>query len=254
MDYLQSQHKQFFASLLPNDLQSIIEYTNESAFIINQSLRDKTHLSMDDSRALANIDRIFTLVPPIETSLTVYRGVAVDSQDDIDLDNSGFISTTYDKEISTRFSGSPCCVLVLTIPVGSKVLFVESISSFPEEKEIVLDRSGSFVVTGVKLPNKLRGGYVEIFASYIPKKSITDLTSLTDVIDNIQKQISDIEIIVSYISKDEYYEYYELDSLPILIQHIADGMKIPISNNMITVIEDKLYKVHKISVVQDTNI
>jgi hypothetical protein len=67
----------------------------------------------------------------------------------IQLNNLAFISTSHNKKVARGFMGQNCCILVLTIPVGSKVLFLESISEYPTEREVLLDRGGSFVITGV---------------------------------------------------------------------------------------------------------
>lgn len=72
------------------------------------------------------------MVEPIPIPLTLYRGV---TKSDITPDNA-FISATYDESIAKGFTKGKCCIIVFNIPVGSKVLFIESISDSPEELEV----------------------------------------------------------------------------------------------------------------------
>jgi hypothetical protein len=51
------------------------------------------------------MDDIDHVLQPLETSLTVYRGIDSSSENEIQLNNLSFISTSYDKNVARGFTG-----------------------------------------------------------------------------------------------------------------------------------------------------
>lgn len=113
---------------------------------------------------------------------------------------------------------------------------MESISVHPSEHEVILDRKGTFAITGVKERTKI-GGKTEIQATYIPSNAI-QVQNLEPVIDAVDKQLGNISIIVDMINKDEFDEFN--DFLDVLITDIASKINIDINDNMIKNIIEKL--------------
>jgi hypothetical protein len=187
---LVKQHSEFFKTLPDICIDAIISYTVNYGTILNKLLQSGKNITDPETLDVLNsLDYAFDKIPPLETSLTVYRGINIKSPEDMQINNLSFISTTYNKKSTHNFTGK-CCIIILTIPVGSKVLFLESISSLPEEREVLLDRGGSFVITGVILPND-EERHVQILASYIPRNSQIGVSHLSESISKIQKQISE---------------------------------------------------------------
>lgn len=101
------------------------------------------------------IDNAFKNVEPISKKIVVYRGLKVSLKGanmkeyihDTMYEKS-YTSTSYSKSIANRFkAGYYCCLLHITIPAGSHVLPVATISQFPHEMEVLLPRNGKFIVT-----------------------------------------------------------------------------------------------------------
>jgi hypothetical protein len=53
----------------------------------------------------------------------------------------GFLSTSLDEFSSKMFTFNSCCVFKIIIPPGTKCLFIESISDFNLEQEVLLPRN-----------------------------------------------------------------------------------------------------------------
>jgi hypothetical protein len=135
-----SVHSEFLKNLrefCPEIVDSLIEYTNSSAQI-NTELRTGI-LSPPVRRIVENIDFIFDMVEPITKDVILYRGV--NNRDHI-ISTNAFISTTHKKSLSYLFK------IMLTIPAGSKVLFIESISKYRWEKEVLVSRKGTMTLQG----------------------------------------------------------------------------------------------------------
>lgn len=128
---------------LPEELKYIIqEYTGSEYKDLNERLRNGKKLKTKQEDMVNKLDLMFKLVPPITKTIEVYRGI---NSHEIINSLSSYVSTTRDKNIAYSFSGKNCCLLKITIPVGSKILPIENISEYKKEKEILLDRFGKIV-------------------------------------------------------------------------------------------------------------
>lgn len=87
--------------------------------------------------------------PPTTKEMIVYRGV----KDRYYQDKSGmfvnttFLSTSFDPVVAHKFSGfDECCLKKIIIPPGSRGLFMEGISMYSNEREILFGLGNSFQI------------------------------------------------------------------------------------------------------------
>lgn len=127
----------FLNSLSPFQQKALFQYTESPA--INKLLRNIDTITRDFKLLKKNIDTIFKYIPPLEQDITVFRGVKFSSSDFSELNDFGFISTTYDKPIAFEFlHDHSCCLLEISISAGTKVIPLEPFSKYPDEKELLL--------------------------------------------------------------------------------------------------------------------
>ena len=177
---------------LPENIKkSIIYYTNINSSDINTYLRygkaigritgeyyeedeDNEEWTEKVKEYIANIDEAFLNAPPLEESITVYRG-----QKRKIYDAKSYTSTSLDLKtaLDPGFISKEnwCCMYVITVAPGSKILSVVNISHVSEENEIILDRGGAFFITNVEMkPYDMEGKeqYLQtIYLTYLPPNS-----------------------------------------------------------------------------------
>lgn len=118
---------------------------------INRKLRGSTPLDSEFQEMLDNIDLAFSLVTPLEQDIIVYRGVS--NTQTFYPSDLGFVSTAIDPAIAKPFIGSGCCLLLIRIRAGSRVLRIpKSIGVYKDESEVLLYRGARF--------SKLDEGYL----------------------------------------------------------------------------------------------
>jgi hypothetical protein len=81
------------------------------------------------------------------------------------------ISTSLFYNEAKKFASEKCCILQITVSPGSKILRLTKVSKYKEEVEILLERNGSFKVTGTRV-NDDDDGMKIIFVTYSPPGSI----------------------------------------------------------------------------------
>jgi hypothetical protein len=132
--------EKYIKSLEPNVESAIKNYTGCGYVTINGGLRRSRSIRGDEFKyMISRIDIAFRNAPPLEVSMTAYRGVG--NIDEL-RDDSGFSSCSLRKAVSNSFGGGN--VFTITIPAGSRVLFVKPISMVPIEDEVLIDRGGMF--------------------------------------------------------------------------------------------------------------
>lgn len=136
--------KQFeFVDNLPNKVKdSITQYTGIEYVQLNSMLREKSRLFPKHQTMIDNMDYAFQNAPKLEKEIIVYRRLRVFDVNKM----TSVISASYDKNFVSKFRAD-CCILIITLPVGSSVLPIENISNVPEEKEILLNRKGMYFIT-----------------------------------------------------------------------------------------------------------
>jgi hypothetical protein len=185
----------------PGYLETIDWYTANGYKDFNKRMRNDEKLTETQQEHLNVLDEIFRKITPITKPIIVYKGV---SNDKYESDKS-FISTSRNMKQTYEFTSGNCCVVVITVSPGSKVLYLEKISNFEDEQEVLLNRGGKFFITGSEknFPKS------EIFATYIPDCSVG-----VREVKYIKKAI-DIKVmteqIKSFFSKDEFELFEKAD-------------------------------------------
>ena len=135
--------EEYIKNLSLEILNEIQYYTGSGYGSINKILRHgnkgETYSKNQLIHMISSIDTAFRNAPPLEVAMTVYRGVRniKDLRDDC-----GFSSCSLNKSVSCSFGNNN--VFTITIPAGSRILFVKPISLVPAEDEVILDRGGMF--------------------------------------------------------------------------------------------------------------
>jgi len=123
---------------------ALANYTGEAYMDLNKRLRNGQTPTERQLRMIALIDEAFENVPPIQSAITVYRGI--DSAAFMP-DLSSYVSTSTNEGIGYSNTNSYCCLLQILVPAGSRILPLVGISNYPEEEEVLLPRTGSFSIT-----------------------------------------------------------------------------------------------------------
>ena len=173
----------------------LIHYTKDGYKKLNKKIRNDRPLNDDDLAMLKSIDLSFNYAPEFEDTITVYRGVKGEYKPSL----ISYISTTTDLDTALSFSGTQCCLLKITIPSGSKILLIYDISDFKQEFEILIDRTGEYIITSIEEPYDMPKIYNIV---YIPPTSIkiedtVELTPTFDIdfhVNRILTSISEEEI------------------------------------------------------------
>lgn len=167
----------------------LIEYTKNSRGI-NYALRTKNKEMLGRyADMIAGLDIAFRLVKPIEKSITVLRGIDLfdtdrardygfstegqPTEEDISSGSmdGGFISTTTSIAMAKSFTyHSSCCMLVINVPIGSRVLSLARISDFKHEAEVLLYRDGRIRVVDPEAV--VMYGDVQVFKCQYTPRSI----------------------------------------------------------------------------------
>lgn len=209
------KHHNFFNTFKPHFIESVRKYTEDSYSSINNSIRENKPFSTEDQLIVNDLDELFNKVEPITETLTLYRGVNTIKQVKAD---GAFISSSYSWNQAEQFAQRECCLVVFNIPPGTKVLFIESISSRPLEREVLIDRLGDFSITlvqeGIKekslshildINERRYKGLTKIFVSYIPKRSVwVEPAKLQDVIEIAMEQLDYIKLVLDIMPEEEY--------------------------------------------------
>jgi hypothetical protein len=147
-----------YVETLPDKIiKSIMEYTYKHYSDINAYLRyEELDGEYDDEwlleikRDISNIDKAFKKAPPLQEVMTVYRGQA-----EMIFDAKSYTSTSLELSVALKHEftdmENACCLYIITVVPGSKVLPLEPISQVEGEYEVLLDRNGKFFITDVKV-------------------------------------------------------------------------------------------------------
>lgn len=106
------------------------------------------------------ISKIFMNAPILPESLIVYRTIKAPNNTESFLNNNGvvnmiskysnkkFISTSLDFNVAKSFlmGSNNGCVLKILVPAGTKILPLQDISRYPEEKEVLLNKDCELVI------------------------------------------------------------------------------------------------------------
>lgn len=208
-----SEHVKFFKNLRKHHnsiYESLFHYTGDGYSSINRYLRDNEYPKdklLDHH--VNNIRRAFELVPILQESITVYRGIRKNVEHDIEIDmaTSKFLSASYLESEARVFSGSECCMMKITVPAGARVLPLFIISNSPDEKEILLPDKGRITIINIdksRTPN-------EYYISFTPRVIFEIETN-----DIYKPEYSyDKEFLELISNKEELSMYTDLDNFDI---------------------------------------
>lgn len=209
---LLQEHAAFLEELRrtePNLVKSITNYTGLSFQSINAALRARKKSGLSeipfqysaDEQDVKNLDEVFRRISPIQETITTYRGVT--KQTNVAYEDPAFISTSFNFELAkNEYAGINCCIIVYTFPVGSKLLCIESISQFPREKEVLVQRDGTFQLTSFKGKHEdgALGGKDTFYLLFIPPNSVPLASSEIPLLDEFisqgkRKRVEDEELV-----------------------------------------------------------
>jgi hypothetical protein len=213
------EDKIFLENLDENLKQSLIKYTGSSTEI-NSIIRGLRPMTPEYEKIINNMDKIFQMVEPLKTPLTLYRGIS--DKDQIEKGDDAFISTSYQIDQAETYMQDDCCLIIFNVPVGSRIIFVETVSRHRNEREVILNRGAAFSITAINLkvsPNK-------IHVSYIPSKAVTS-HNLSKIVDKASEEAMIINRIINLISKEELELELEIysDDEEALYNYINDMYK-----------------------------
>ncbi len=170
-----------YVDSLPDEIKkSLSDYTDTVYEDINSYLRygdieDNDEESLEKIKQdIANIDQAFLNAPPLKEKMTLYRGQLRKIHD-----SKSYTSTTTNIEVALKDEfinlDNGCCLYIITVVPGSKVLPLSTVSLVDEEDEVLLDRDGQFFLTRKDFePFKVEGrthGLDTIYLTYMPKNS-----------------------------------------------------------------------------------
>lgn len=133
------------------EYRSLVAYTNNTYRAINKNLRSGKGCG-SNKKDIFNIDGVFKKAQGTKRALTVYRGAELDADELNTLINKrvyvdkGFASTSCSEKTATKFSVN--AFFTINLPEKSKALELSGLSEYSEEKEILLNRSSRFIVSG----------------------------------------------------------------------------------------------------------
>lgn len=132
---------------LPSSYKAVISLHRKSAFP-KQCLLDASRLYVKD---LLNV---FNTCPALPEDCTVLRGVGTlffSTNDRKTFKTEGFLSTTYDPLIAVSYTEKYCCLKKIKLKKGTKALFMECITRYKNESEILLPPGLEFKVVSNKI-------------------------------------------------------------------------------------------------------
>lgn len=160
----------------------ILNYTKDGYRELNENLRKRKLLSLSQERMMYILDNIFNNIQAINEPIIVYRGGNYIPDSNVD----SFISTSLDINVPLEFipktslmSTTRCCLMEILISPGSKVLPIEKLSDSRYEHEILLPRTGTFMLTNVttinhRYYNNLIDTITKYQITYVPNTVLLD--------------------------------------------------------------------------------
>jgi hypothetical protein len=158
--YGNSYWNQFLDDLSPESRQALRTYSGNDYDLINSHLRFGD--SLDDSlkHTIAEMDKVMD-TRPVPEDMMIVRGTGVDHikvggrpidtpLDMLDgtFDDKAFTSTALGRTPPPPFDGKPVW-MHLRVPKGTPALWIDHLSKYPGERELLLARGSEYTVTRV---------------------------------------------------------------------------------------------------------
>lgn len=236
---------------------SLAQYTSNEGYEVNKHLREDGRLrgdkEMDEKyqKIINDIDTAFLGVPPLWTSLTVYR--SIDLLVTFSYKSEGFISTSIDVitgSANRPIKGFECCVIEITVAAGTKVLPLLEVSKYSYEKEVLLPRDGTLLFISETVKKVEGKDYIWIYAAYVPPNPKFKINNIREVSQSQLKSLTKIftrkrilEIAKETKSYGDTFEDFKV-SLRIEVATTASDMELlsGVSDTFINSIELEKYR------------
>ncbi|MEU8588106.1 ADP-ribosyltransferase [Streptomyces sp. NPDC048664] len=155
LEYGNAHWGEFLDDLEPASRKSLATYTSSAYDEINGHLRFGTETSPETLHTIAEMDKVMG-ARPVPEEIMVVRGTGIEHlQLDTPLDMRGgvyddkaYTSTALGKTPPPPFEGKPVWIH-LRVPKGTPALWLDRISEFPGERELLLARGTQYRVTRV---------------------------------------------------------------------------------------------------------
>lgn len=207
------------------------KYTHGYDSDINKTLRGLVP-SRNVQSLISDIDQIFKHAPPLTNPIILYRGM----NNRFKLTRETYQSTSLSSEVARGFiKYGGCCMFVITVSPGCKVLPLKNISRFSHEEEVLLNRDGIYLVTLRKEENGMKMVYVTLLpegSEYIEEdpqvlknleeeQKIIDAGVLLDIIEHSKKAVEDEKELEGDLFEEEMSE----DDIYAIIKHTYFSLK-----------------------------
>ena len=174
-EYLRLQTEEFKhpTVLSQTQIKSVRWYTGDNYKDLNRRLRQGIQLTQVQEMNAINIDSVFKLATPISQDIVLFRGMSVDllGPNESSIQPS-FISCSYDEEAAINFTGDNCCLYIVLVKKGARIICLEAASIYGTEHEVLLPRLGTFTYTSEDTETVMKGFtpviMKRIFMTYTP--------------------------------------------------------------------------------------
>lgn len=176
----QEDQTSFLDSLTSKETNILQSYTNVGDGIINQVLRGNFNTLTEDSINLlkkytledtkigaipyyvSSFMNIVKKSPVIKETLRLYRGIK--GEEHIDMHKNDIISTSYYPGVIQQFKGNKCCSIVIEVKPGVRAVWIEKVSFYPEEREVIL-----IPPYQIEMKNTGKGNFLATISPYVRK-------------------------------------------------------------------------------------
>ena len=176
----QEDQTSFLNSLTSRETSILQSYTRVGDGIINQVLRGNLKTLTEESINLleryapedtkigaipyyvSSFMNIVKKSPVIKDTLRLYRGVK--GEDVTDMHKNDIISTSYYQGVIQEFKGPKCCSIVIHVKPGVRAVWIEKVSFFPGEREVII-----IPPYQIEMTNPSKGHFIATISPYVRK-------------------------------------------------------------------------------------
>jgi hypothetical protein len=176
----QEDQTSFLDSLTSKEAHILQSYTDVGDGIINQVLRGNFNTLTEDSINLlkkytledtkigaipyyvSSFMNIVKKSPVIKETLRLYRGIK--GEEHIDMHKNDIISTSYLPGVIQQFKGNKCCSIVIEVKPGVRAVWIEKVSFYPEEREVII-----IPPYQIEMKNTGKGNFLATISPYVRK-------------------------------------------------------------------------------------
>ena len=128
-----------------NDIEKFPQQIKDSIYVYSRRHNNFMNPKDEYITHRKNLLDAFDMISPLKENIVLYRGLSgVDEVDFKKFDKTFNSATTLRDLANARFSGDSCCILVINISSGSKVLPMIDHTKFEQEFEVLLPPYGTW--------------------------------------------------------------------------------------------------------------